>query len=64
MATNGSVFYELGPMLAGHAVRWGLYGLGAFLLVMSLMPGVAGAVGAAGFVLVILGAFGHKEMDP
>lgn len=42
----------------------GLYGLGAFLLAMSLLPGVAGAVGVAGFVLVILGAFGHTEMDP
>lgn len=45
-------------------MRWGLYGLGAFLLVMSLLPAVAGAVGVAGFVLVILGAFGHEEMDP
>ncbi|ACE75770.1 P30 [Xanthomonas phage phiL7] len=48
----------------GSPMRWGLYGLGAFLLAMSLMPGVAGAVGAAGFVLVILGAFGHKGIDP
>lgn len=42
-------------------MRWGLYGMGAFLLAMSLLPGVTGA---AGFVLVILGAFGHVEMDP
>lgn len=45
-------------------MRWGLYGLGAFLLVMSLLPGVSGPVGIAGFVLVVLGAFGNVEMDP